>query len=84
MEANPLLWLPFSFSRKPEWRLLRAEFLLATGRRRDRRIDDAWVDLARDAIRGRGGEGRRLLRSGPPEPSGRATPPCGASWRPGC
>jgi hypothetical protein len=58
-ETNSLLWLPGSFYRRPEWRWVRAEFLLATGGRRDRRIDDGWVDCARDAIRGRGGEGSK-------------------------
>lgn len=47
-------WLPFSPFRRPEWRWLRATYLHQTGRRRDRRLDDAWVDHARDALRGRG------------------------------
>jgi hypothetical protein len=59
MEINPLLWLPGSFNRVPEWRWVRAEFLHATGRQRERRIDDGWVDCARDAIRGRGGKGSK-------------------------
>src|SRR5690349_6175971 len=55
METDPLAWLPGSFFRKPSWRFLRAEYLAVTGRRRDPRIDDGWVALARAAILGRGG-----------------------------
>src|SRR5262245_38212230 len=59
MVTDSLLWLPGSFYRRPEWRWVRAEFLHATGVRRDRRIDDGWVGSARDAIRGRGREGSK-------------------------
>ena len=47
-------WMPGSPFRRPEWRWLRATHLNQTGRRIDRRVDDAWVEHARDAIRGRG------------------------------
>ena len=53
METDHLAWMPGSFYRRPEWRWLRAEYLVATGCRRDARIDDDWVDLARAAIEGR-------------------------------
>ena len=59
MATDPAHWLPGSFYRKPEWRLLRAEYLIATGRRRDRRIDDDWVAHARAALKGRGGSGSK-------------------------
>ncbi|QDU21792.1 hypothetical protein [Urbifossiella limnaea] len=59
MVTDPLRWSPGSFYRRPEWRWLRAEYLLATGRRRDRRIDDAWVSHARAAIQNRGGAASR-------------------------
>jgi hypothetical protein len=55
MDTDPLHWLPGSFYRKPSWRWSRAEYLTATGRRLDPRIDDDWVDHARAALRGRGG-----------------------------
>ena len=55
MVSDPVHWLPDSFYRRPEWRLLRAEYLIATGRSRDRRIDDDWVAHARSAIQDRGG-----------------------------
>ena len=38
MEVNESQWMPGSFSRQPHWRWLRAEFLLATGRRRNARM----------------------------------------------
>lgn len=53
-ETDPALWLPGSFRRRPEWRWLRAEFLAATRRRRDPRIDDDWVVDARTTLRNRG------------------------------
>lgn len=55
MEFDPSEWLPFSFFRRPWWRWRRAEYLVATGRRRDPRLGDEWVVHARDALRGRGG-----------------------------
>lgn len=55
MDTDPLHWLPGSFYRKPSWRWSRAEYLTATGRRLDPRIDDDWVGHARAALRGRGG-----------------------------
>jgi len=39
-------WLPKSPLLKPDWRLLRAKERVENGRRRSKRIDDAWVDLA--------------------------------------
>ncbi len=57
MVTDTLRWSPGSFYRRPEWRWLRAEYLLATGRRRDPRVDDAWVAHARAAIQNRGGAG---------------------------
>jgi len=59
MVTDPLRWSPGSFYRRPEWRLLRAEYLLATGRRRDPRVDDDWVAHARAAIQNRGGAASR-------------------------
>ncbi len=52
-----LRWMPDSPYRVPEWRWLRAMHLNETGRRIDRRVDDAWVKHARDALRGRGRAG---------------------------
>jgi hypothetical protein len=54
MDTDPLHWLPGSFYRKPSWRWLRAEYLTATGRRLDPRIDDGWVAHARAALNDRG------------------------------
>ncbi len=54
MEYDPMHWAPASFFRKPEWRLLRAEYLIATGRQRDPRIDDVWVAHTKMALTGRG------------------------------
>lgn len=45
-----LEWMPESFFRKPDWRLRRAEYLLETGGRLDRRIDDVLVKSARTEI----------------------------------
>lgn len=55
MDTDPLHWLPGSFFRQPSWRWLRAEYLTATGRRLDPRVDDEWVGHARAALRDRGG-----------------------------
>ncbi|HEX4608574.1 MAG TPA: hypothetical protein VH092_10255 [Urbifossiella sp.] len=59
MVTDPVQWLPGSFFRRPAWRWLRAEFMLAAGRRCDRRVDDAWVAHARAAIQNRGGAGSK-------------------------
>ncbi len=56
MDTDPVHWLPGSFFRKPEWRWLRAEYLVATGRRLDPRIDDDWVALVRTALAGGRGD----------------------------
>ena len=53
METDPLQWLPDSFYRQPNWRWLRAEYLIATGRRMNARIDDEWVSTARKVLQGR-------------------------------
>lgn len=47
-------WLPDSPFCVPEWRWLRAAYLVEAGRRYDHRVDDEWVRHARDARRGRG------------------------------
>jgi len=52
METDPLQWLPDSFYRQPNWRWLRAEYLIATGRRMNARIDDEWVSTARKVLQG--------------------------------
>jgi len=52
METDPLLWMPGSFDRRPEWRWLRAGYRLAVLHKRDSRFDDCWVDEARLALRG--------------------------------
>jgi hypothetical protein len=51
---DPSQWMPGNFFKRPAWRWLRAGYMVKTGRRRDPRIDDEWVALARDVIRGRG------------------------------
>ncbi len=43
-------WMPGSFWRKPDWRLRRAQYLLETSGRFDRRIDDVLVKSARTEI----------------------------------
>ena len=52
METDPLQWLPNSFYRQPHWRWLQAEYLIATGRRMNARIDDEWVSTARKVLQG--------------------------------
>jgi hypothetical protein len=61
MDNDPIHWLSGSFYRRPEWRLLRAEYLLATGRRLDPRIDDKWVAPIRTVLRGRDGRESKVV-----------------------
>ncbi len=56
MDGTGLLWLPGSFYRRPEWRWLRAVYLVERGGRGDRRVDDGWVAHALAVVRGRGGD----------------------------
>jgi len=46
MPYRPFDWYP-GFYRKPSWRWIRAGYLVESRRRRDPRIDDDWVALAR-------------------------------------
>jgi hypothetical protein len=51
-------WLPHSPFRRPDWRWRRAQWLLKTGRPRDRRVDDGWVDRAAAFLARAAGPGR--------------------------
>ncbi len=50
MDRRISSWLPNSFFRSPYWRVLRALYLLDTGRAADPAIDDAWVEVAKDLL----------------------------------
>src|SRR5262245_20661157 len=67
LPPDPLEWLPGSPFLRPDWRWRRARWLCASGRRRDRRIDDRWVARAQ----------RFLAHAGP----GRADPAVEAAAR---
>lgn len=64
VERDPRRWLPHSPFRPPEWRWRRAEYLAATGRRIDRRLDDGWVVTARRLLTPRGAKSEMVTVRG--------------------
>lgn len=46
MDGHSTDWHPFSFTRSPTWRFLRATYRVQERRAFDPRIDDEWVDVA--------------------------------------
>ena len=50
MDGRISSWLPNSFFRSPFWRVLRALYLLDTGRAANPAIDDEWVQVAKDLL----------------------------------